>query len=77
MLAEYGAYCTWSDNLLTQLENNRKQTFEKTYTSSINNSRLYSQTALPLNRDFEDEYNYDDYEFTSNKYSESYIRSMF
>jgi len=77
MLAEYGAYCTWSDNLLTQLENNRKQTFEKTYTSSINNPSLYSQTALPLNRDFEDEYNYDDYEFTSNKYSESYIRSMF
>lgn len=77
MLVEYGAFCEWSDNLLTQLEENRK-----TYTTfgSITSPSLISSTAYPVNRTFNDDYEDYDYsslEFTSNKYAESYIRSMF
>jgi hypothetical protein len=73
MLVEYGAFCNWSDNLLTQLEENKKQ---KTYTSqisSISNQGLFSSTAMPSNRDFEDEY-YSDYYFNCYEYDEYYTR---
>lgn len=70
MLAEYGAFCEWSDNLLTQLEENRK-TKISTYQWS-----LLSSTAYPLNRDFDDD-DYDIYEFVASKYAESYVRNMF
>lgn len=73
ILTEYGAFCEWSDNLLTQLEENRK-----TKTTSYQWS-LISSTAYPLNRDFDDDdYDYNNiYEFTGSKYSESYVRQMF
>lgn len=70
MLAEYGAFCQWSDNLLTQLEENRK-TKTTTYQWS-----LISSTAYPVNRYFDDDEK-DIYEFVASKYSESYVRSMF
>lgn len=75
MLCEYGEFCNWSDNLLTQLENHR----EKEY-SIINNTSpsLFSQTSYPLNRDFDDEYEeYGDYYFTSPDYDELYVRHAF
>ena len=84
MLVEYSEFCLWSDNLLEQLEKHR----EKTYTSWSN----YSYTTLPRVeskvqppvidelRDFnsyeEAEY-YGTFEFTSNKYAESFVRQMF
>jgi len=73
MLTEYDAFCQWSDNLLTQLEENRK-TKSTSYQWS-----LISSTAYPLNRDFDDDdYDYNNiYEFTGSKYAESYVRSMF
>lgn len=74
MLVEYGAFCNWSDNLLTQLEENKKQ---KTYTSKIESISstpgLFSSTAMPSNRDFEDEY-YSDYYFNCYEYDEYYTR---
>jgi hypothetical protein len=73
MLVEYGAFCNWSDNLLTQLEENKKQ---KTYTSkieSISNQSLFSTTTTPSNRDFEDEY-FSDYYFNCYEYDEYYVR---
>lgn len=73
MLVEYGAFCSWSDNLLTQLEENKKQ---KTYTSgitSISNQSLFSTAATPSNRDFEDMY-YDNFYFNSFEYDEYYTR---
>ena len=77
MLAEYGAFCQWSDNLLTQLEENKKQKQE--YSSSIYSPSLFSSAATLSNRDFEDdEYDdYDVYEFVGSKYAESYVRHMF
>lgn len=74
MLMEYSAFCEWSDNLLTQLEENKKQKQE--YSSSIYNPSLFSSTATLSNRDFEDD-NYDIYEFVGSKYAESYVRHMF
>ena len=71
MLVEYGAFCSWSDNLLTQLEENKKQ---KTYTSgitSISNQSLFSTATTPSNRDFEDMY-YDNFYFNSFEYDEYY-----
>lgn len=70
MLVEYSAFCEWSDNLLTQLEENRK-TKTTTYQWS-----LISSTAYPVNRYFDDDEK-DIYEFVASKYSESYVRSMF
>lgn len=74
MLIEYGAFCNWSDNLLTQLEENKKQ---QTYVSSINSisntPSLFSSTATPSNRDFEDDY-YSDYYFNCYEYDEYYVR---
>lgn len=70
MLVEYSAFCEWSDNLLTQLEENRK-TKITTYQWS-----LISSTAYPVNRYFDDDEK-DIYEFVASKYSESYVRSMF
>ena len=73
MLAEYDAFCTWSDDLLSQLEKNK----EKSYTYS---GSLISQTTYPTypsNRDFYDyDDDYDYYHFTSTDYSESEVRSM-
>lgn len=75
LLAEYGAFCDWSDNLLTQLEENRKAK------STVVQGSLVSQTTYPTNRVFDDDYElydeYDDYEFTADKYSESCVRHMF
>jgi hypothetical protein len=77
MLAEYGAFCQWSDNLLTQLEENKKQKQE--YSSSIYSPSLFSSATKLSNRDFEnDEYDdYDIYEFVGSKYAESYVRRLF
>lgn len=72
MLAEYSAFCDWSDNLLTQLEENRKTK------STVVQGTLVSETTYPTNRVFDDDYDeYDDYEFTASKYAESYVRHMF
>lgn len=78
MLIEYGAFCDWSDNLLTQLEEHRQKptTFGAlgTFGSSISSiSYPYDTNAYPTNRNFDD----NDYEFTAPKYSESNIRQMF
>ena len=70
MLVEYSAFCEWSDNLLTQLEENRK-TKTTTYQWS-----LISSTAYPVNRYFDDDEK-DIYEFVASKYSESYVRNIF
>ena len=78
-LNEYDEYCTWSDNLLSQLGEHR----EKSYSYS---GSLYSTTKDSIDsyakddlRNFEtyNDYYYDDYEFTSPKYSESVVRQMF
>lgn len=71
MLAEYSAFCDWSDNLLTQLENNKEKTYTFWHTYSPS---LISQYSYPSNRDFEDDYNY--YHFTSPDYDESEVRAM-
>ena len=71
LLAEYGAFCEWSDNLLTQLEENRKNK------STVVQGSLVSQTSYPENRYLEDDYEWYDYEFTADKYAESYVRHMF
>ena len=68
MLIEYGAFCNWSDNLLTQLENNKEKTAYATQKSVIK-----SETAYPLNRVFEDEYE-EYYYFTSPDFSEIDVR---
>lgn len=73
MLTEYGAFCSWSDNLLTQLEENKKQTTYASSISSISNQSLFSTATAPSNRDFEDEY-YDGYYFNSYEYDEYYTR---
>ena len=52
MLAEYGAFCDWSEDLLTQLEENRKSN------SSVVQGSLVSQTTYPINRVFDDDYDY-------------------
>lgn len=70
MLAEYGAFCDWSDNLLSQLEENRKSKIE-----SVVQGTLLSSTTYPDNRYLEDDYSI--YEFTGSRYAESYIRHMF
>jgi len=84
MLVEYWEFCLWSDSLLDQLEKHR----EKTYTSRSNYSystlpKVESKAQPPVIdelRDFnsyeEDEY-YGTFEFTSNKYAESFVRQMF
>lgn len=71
ILTEYGAFCEWSDNLLTQLEENRKEK------STVVQGPLVSQTDFPENRYLEDDYEWYDYEFTADKYAESYVRHMF
>lgn len=72
MLVEYGAFCEWSDKLLDQLEENRKEK------SAVVQGSLVSQTSYPVNRYLEDEYeDYYDYEFTGSKYAESFVRHMF
>ena len=68
LLAEYGAFCDWSDNLLTQLEENRK-----TKTETAVQWTLLSETAYPTNRYFDD---YDCY-FTAPDFDEYYVRSTF
>lgn len=73
MLVEYGAFCNWSDNLLTQLEENKKQTTYTSSISSISNQSLFNSTATPKNRDFEDEY-FNDYYFNCYEYDEYYVR---
>lgn len=70
MLAEYGAFCDWSDSLLTQLEENRKSKIEPAVQGT-----LLSSTTYPDNRYLEDDYSI--YEFTGSRYAESYIRHMF
>lgn len=73
MLVEYGEFCEWSDNLLSQLEENRKAKVSTPVQGS-----LISSTAYPTNRYLEDDdYDYDIYEFTASRYAESYIRHMF
>ena len=67
-LLEYGAFCEWSDNLLTQLETNKEKITYGTQT------QLISQTAFPLNRDFEDEYEDEYYYFTSPDFTEPQVR---
>ena len=71
LIAEYGAFCDWSDNLLTQLEENRKSKIKTTVSWTI-----VSQTTYPYNRYLEDN-DEDIYEFTASKYAESYVRHMF
>lgn len=64
MLVEYDAFCNWSDNLLTQLEENKKKS---TYVSSIASTTtptIFSPLDYPSNRDLEDSY-YDTYYFNS------------
>jgi hypothetical protein len=68
LLAEYGAFCDWSDNLLTQLEENRKTKIETAVQGT-----LVSETAYPTNRYFDD---YDCY-FTAPDFDEYYVRSTF
>lgn len=81
MLVEYGEFCNWSEKLLEQLEENKeKKTFGTL--SSIQSPSLLSQTASPLNRDFndndDDDYDYYyRYEFISDYYDEYTIRQMF
>ena len=70
LLAEYGAFCDWSDNLLTQLEENRK-----TKIDTVVQWTLLSETAYPTNRYLEDD-DYDNY-FTAPDFDESYVRSTF
>ena len=69
MLAEYGAFCDWSEDLLTQLEENRKSKVE-----CKERNTFTSQTTYPINRYLEDDYSI--YEITD-KYSESQVRQMF
>lgn len=71
MLVEYDAFCKWSDNLLSQLEENRK-TESTTYQGS-----LLSSTTYPTNRYFFEEDDENIYEFVASKYAESYVRNMF
>lgn len=70
LLAEYGAFCDWSDNLLTQLEENRK-----TKTETAVQWTLLSETAYPTNRYLEDD-DYDNY-FSVPDFDEYYVRSTF
>ena len=74
MLVEYWAFCDWSDGLLSQLEENRKTKFEAK-SNNIVQGTLISETGYPVNRVFDDDYEL--YEFTADRYSESYIRHMF
>lgn len=71
MLAEYGAFCDWSDNLLSQLETNRETK------SSAVQWTLISSVGYPTNRTFDDYDEYEIYEFTASRYDESYVRHMF
>lgn len=73
MLAEYGAFCQWSDNLLTQLEENRKVKNEYSFWG-MGFAPLESRTSYPLNRDFDD---CEPYYFTSYSFDEQYIRQTF
>lgn len=73
MLAEYGAFCNWSDNLLAQLEENRKVKNEYSIWG-LGFTPLESKTSYPLNRDFDD---YEPYYFTSYSFDEQYIRQTF
>lgn len=73
MLAEYGAFCNWSDNLLAQLEENRKVKNEYSFWG-MGFTPLESKTSYPLNRDFDD---YEPYYFTSYSFDEHYIRQTF
>lgn len=79
MLIEYDAFCKWSDWLLTQLEEHKKQPVVQTTLGSFGSASLFSQSSFPLNRDFENDYDYGYhlYEFTSPQYDESYVRQMF
>lgn len=74
MLVEYGAFCEWSDNLLTQLEQNKEKASTLSSVSSTNQSSIFSETAYPINRYFDDDYDY--YHFTAPDYSESEVRGM-
>ena len=71
MLVEYGAFCEWSDNLLTQLEEHRKQ---NTVASTVVETPI-SKTAYPSNRLFD--YDIDENIYTADRYAESYVRYMF
>lgn len=79
MLVEYDAFVNWSNNLMTQLEEHRKQPIVQTTLNSFGSASLFSQSSYPLNRDLEDDYGYGYhlYEFTSPQYAESYVRQMF
>lgn len=76
MLAEYDAFCTWSDELLIQLKGHREKErpltcyWWQTYSSSIYTPSLYND-----NRFFEDET--EDYYFVSNAFDENYVRTTF
>lgn len=72
MLAEYSAFCEWSDNLLTQLEENKK------VTKTVYSPPLISSTAYPTNRYLEDEYEYGyEYYYTTWDFDEYYVRQTF
>lgn len=72
MIVEYWGFCYWSDKLLKQLEENRKQ---ETTLWSVYSPWLLTSTTYPTNRDFED---YDEYYyFSAPECTEYYVRQTF